>query len=211
MTDYGNLYSALSGAEETPKGAVGHKGLSDPTHGTADGIVAVYDGIEEMDNHLPRWWLAIFFGSIVFAFGYWFLFETTGLALNPGEVFAQEMAEIEKTRAKSGQVTDTGLLALAKDGEVVTSGQATFKTMCAACHGQKGEGLVGPNLTDKFWIHGSAPTNIYKMIDVGVPTKGMPAWGPMLGATRVREVTAYLLTLKNTNVPGKPPQGEPAE
>ena len=95
MTDY----RACRALKRRPKGRSATS-LSDPTHGTADGIVAVYDGIEEMDNHLPRWWLAIFFGSIVFAFGYWFLFETTGLALNPGEVFCQEMAEIEKDLGK---------------------------------------------------------------------------------------------------------------
>jgi cytochrome c oxidase cbb3-type subunit 3 len=80
---------------------------------------------------------------------------------------------------------------------------------CAACHGQKGEGVVGPNLTDAYWIHGGGIKNVFKTIKYGVPAKGMIAWETQLSPSQIQKVASYVLTLQGTNPPnGKAPEGE---
>lgn len=178
-------------------------------HNKDNRLAHVYDGIVEEDNHLPNWWLAILFGTIVFGFGYWFVFQTTQSLPNPGAAYAIEMAELAKLHPETVAVTNDGLLALAKDAAVLAEGQQAFATTCVACHMQQGQGLVGPNLTDGVWMHGGKPIDIHTAISNGFPEKGMPPWGKTLGPTKVRAVTAFVLSIKGKNVPGKPPQGEP--
>lgn len=174
-------------------------------------IIAVYDGIEEEDNHLPNWWLATLFGAIVFTFGYWLVFHTTKSMQNPREAYAAEVEALKKSRIDANPMSDEALAEFAKDTARVDEGKQVFATTCASCHGQNAEGLVGPNLTDKFWIHGNKPTEIAKAVTDGFADKGMPPWGAILGPEKVRKVTAYVLTLKGKNLPGKEPQGEPLE
>lgn len=169
----------------------------------------VYDGIVEEDNRLPNWWLGILFGTILFGFGYWFVFHTAEAMPNPGAAYKLEVAELARAHPESAPMNDDTLLALAADPKLVAEGQATFTTTCVACHMAQGQGLVGPNLTDKFWIHGSKPTDIHTAVTNGFPDKGMPPWGKTLGAAKVRAVTAFVLTIKGKNVPGKAPQGDP--
>lgn len=170
-----------------------------------------YDGIREHDNVLPNWWLATLFITIVFGFGYWAYYHTLKAGLLPGGEYAAEIdaaANAAREAAKSrGAVTDDLLVQLAQAPGSVTAGAATFKTTCASCHGADGQGLIGPNLTDKAWIHGSKPTQILATITNGVAAKGMPAWEPVLGPDRVQEVAAYILTIRGKNVPGKAPEG----
>jgi cytochrome c oxidase cbb3-type subunit 3 len=170
----------------------------------------VYDGIREFDNQLPNWWLLTFWGSIVFAMVYWFLYQSAGILPSHASEFAVEKAAWEEKMLAS-QVTPEELGALVADPAVVARGAETFKTYCVACHGESAEGKIGPNLTDKWWIHGSDPVSIYKVVSTGVLEKGMVAWRPTLGDTKVREVSAYVLTLANTNVAGKAPEGLDAE
>jgi cytochrome c oxidase cbb3-type subunit 3 len=92
---------------------------------------------------------------------------------------------------------------------VVGAGRATFEQFCVACHLADGSGIVGPNLTDGYWLHGGQPMQIWNTVTHGVPEKGMVAWGNQLGPKRVQEVVAYVLTMKGLNRPGKEPQGEP--
>jgi cytochrome c oxidase cbb3-type subunit 3 len=174
-------------------------------------VVHVYDDIIEEDNRLPNWWLAILFGAIVFAFGYWFIYEVTAAAPGPLASFKAEVAEAAKKRAEAGPVTNESLLVLARDAKTVADGKALFVSTCAPCHGPLAQGLVGPNLTDKFWLHGGAPVEIHRSITTGFPEKGMRPWGQVLGAGRVRQVAAFVLSIRNTNVPGRPPQGTPVE
>jgi len=169
----------------------------------------VYDGIVEEDNHLPNWWLAILFGTIVFGFGYWFVFETTKTLPNPGAEYKLDVAALAKLHPETMPMTNEALLALASDAAVVSEGQAAFATTCVACHLAQGQGLVGPNLTDAVWIHGGKPTDIQTAIVNGFPEKGMPPWGKTLGAAKVRALTAFVLSIKGKNLPGKAPQGEP--
>lgn len=170
-----------------------------------------YDGIIEHDNHLPRWWLITLYGTMVFAAGYWFFFHVFSVGELPREALAAaltERAAAEEAREAAAVVNDEVLLAMSKDPEVLARGKATFDASCLACHGDKGQGVVGPNLTDAAWIHGSSPMTVLNVVNDGVLTKGMPAWKPALGAGRVKEVVAYVLTMKNTNVAGKAPEGD---
>jgi len=168
-------------------------------------IVHEYDGIEEADNELPKWWVAVFLGSIVFGGAYYLVYEKFHVQPSP----TQELAAVMAERSNSGgELSDAQLLAVAKEQTAVGAGKVAYTANCVACHGTKLEGNIGPNLTDSHWLHGGAPTHILTTIRDGVPAKGMPTWGAILGPQGVRDVTAYLLTLRNTQVPGKVPQGE---
>jgi cytochrome c oxidase cbb3-type subunit 3 len=175
-------------------------------------IVHEYDGIEEADNELPRWWLAIFYLSTAFAIGYWFHYHEFGLGPSSREAYAVAEAEAEAKRPKLWEeLSDEQMIAWANDPSLVAGGAQVFASTCAACHGDKGEGKIGPNLTDNFWMHGGDPRTIYKTVARGVVTKGMPAWEPMLGVEAVKQATAYVLSIRNTNLPGKAAEGAPPE
>ncbi|WP_373047729.1 cbb3-type cytochrome c oxidase N-terminal domain-containing protein [Vulgatibacter sp.] len=172
-----------------------------------------YDGIREFDNKLPNWWLATLFLTVFFGVGYWLYYHT--LAVGPGQVAAYEMemaeaATIAAEKAKArGAITDEVLVAMAGDAKVIESGKALYGQYCAACHGPEAGGLIGPNLTDAYWLNGKgAPTEIRQVVAVGVAAKGMPGWEQMLGAEKVEQITAFVYSLKGKNVPGKEPQGE---
>jgi cytochrome c oxidase cbb3-type subunit 3 len=171
-----------------------------------------YDGIEEHDNHLPRWWLMTRWAAILFGFGYWMFFHTFAIGELPRTAFNREWAARAAANAaaeeRAGVVDDATLVALSKDPSVVASGRGVFMTSCLPCHGDKAQGIVGPNLTDNRWIHGGTPSQILASISDGWAVKGMPAWKPALGAARVRDAAAYVVSLKNTNVAGgKAPEG----
>jgi cytochrome c oxidase cbb3-type subunit 3 len=175
----------------------------------------VYDDIVEHDNKLPLWWQLKLYGAIVFAMIYWFgrRYDTipSPAQAYAAEVSAKRAAEAEAARAR-GKVDDAMLSTLEKDPATIAQGKETFVTTCAPCHKADGGGNIGPNLTDAYWIHGNQPTEIYKTVSEGVPAKGMPTWGPVLGETRVEAVVAYVMSLENTNVPGgKAPQGDLAK
>jgi cytochrome c oxidase cbb3-type subunit 3 len=185
----------------------------DPETSSENKVIHEIDGIEEYDNKLPNWWLYTLFGSIVFGFGYWFVYQTAGFADLPGAAYEAEMDQAAAAQAGAaklvGPVTSEALATLSKDRGTVARGKQVFTTTCAACHRADGGGVVGPNLTDDFWLHGGAADKVYKTITTGVADKGMPAWGPQLGPERVQAVTAYVLTIRGTNVAGgKAAQGE---
>jgi cytochrome c oxidase cbb3-type subunit 3 len=173
----------------------------------------VYDGIVELDSELPLWWQLTLYGAIVFAGIYWYGHRLGAIA-TPGQVYAEEAAAARAAEAaearKRGTVDDSMLATLSRDPATVAQGKTVFTSTCAPCHRADGGGVIGPNLTDGFWLHGAKPTNILADVRDGVPAKGMPTWGPQLGEERVESVVAYVLSIKNTNVSGgKAPQGEP--
>ncbi len=176
-------------------------------------ILHVYDGIEEADNQLPLWWVAVFLGSIAFAITYWLGVQVYHARPSPMESYEQNIAAIRAAQAEAArnqpQVTPELLATLAKNPEAVAAGAAVFKQNCIACHADHGQGNIGPNLTDNFWLHGGRGVDIHHTITEGVPAKGMPTWGPVLGEGTVRNLTAFVLSLRGRNLPGKPPQGEP--
>ena len=170
-----------------------------------------YDGIQEYDNHLPNWWLFTLYGSIVFSIGYWLFYETFAVGHGQDESYRREVeqaaqAQIEREMGK--EVTNESLLLMTQVSVQLDAGAQIFRQKCVQCHGAQAGGDIGPNLTDDFWIHGPQPLQIYGTVMNGVLDKGMQAWKEQLGPVRVRQVVAYVLTLKGRNVAGKPPQGK---
>lgn len=168
-------------------------------------IVHEYDGILEADNHLPRWWLFVLFGTIAFGVVYYYYYSVFEYGASAAATYAEE---VMRASAAGGPVTDDSLNALAANEGIRARGAAVYAQNCVACHGDKGEGKIGPNLTDAFWLHGAGPTQIHGTISQGVLAKGMPAWGPVLGPAGAQAATVFVMSLRNTNVPGKEPQGE---
>lgn len=172
-----------------------------------------YDGIQEYDNPMPRWWVWLFWATIVFAALYWF--NLPGLGPGKGRIASYER-EVAAAQAKFGSrapapgsgPTDAELIAFAQDPAKRSQGKAVFETNCTPCHRSDGGGVIGPNLTDDYWIHGGRPTQILHTITVGVLDKGMPAWGTVLKPDDVPAVTAYVMSLHGTHPPSpKEPQG----
>ncbi|MBO9665490.1 MAG: c-type cytochrome [Bdellovibrio sp.] len=174
-----------------------------------------YDGIIEHDNPLPTWWLWTFFLTIIFAFLYYIHYQLAGGGTLQDELKVA-MAQLEKEKASvvdtSPMETEDSLKeAFGKDGILAVGAQA-FASKCAACHGQELQGLIGPNLTDKFWIHGKGTRmDVIAVIRNGAPDKGMPPWGPVMKKDEIYAVAAFILSKQGSNPAGaKPPQGEEA-
>jgi cytochrome c oxidase cbb3-type subunit 3 len=182
--------------------------VTDRTNETETKVVHVYDDIEEEDNHLPNWWLFILYATIVFAFVYWFVYHTANLRPTPTEAYATQVEKLVAARAAANPTSGAAIVALSRDAEALAEGEQVYRTTCAACHGLQGEGIIGPNLTDRYWIHNPDPETILSGIREGYLTKGMPAWEPILGTEKCIRATAYVLTLMGTNVAGKAAQGE---
>lgn len=180
--------------------------MSDPTSPKV--LHEVPDGIQEADEPLPLWWLLTFYGTIVFACGYFFWYEQFGVGKSPTEEWRDDV--MAHTQKPGQGPSAAALVALSQDSGAVGEGKAAFAQNCAACHGDKAEGKIGPNLTDDAWLYGGSPEEIYKTIAKGAVEKGMPGWEATLGGGRVQRLTAFVLSVKNTNVPGKAPQGTAA-
>lgn len=167
-------------------------------------VIHVYDDIEEADNQLPQWWLFIFYVTMVFSVGYWVYYHT----FNIGELPLQEYASALRAATKNQkEVSGEYLVMLGKTPESVKAGAILFEKNCVVCHEDKGQGKIGPNLTDNQWIHGGAAKDIYKTIAEGIAAKGMPSWRTVLGPAPTEELTAFVLSIRNTNVPGKVAEG----
>jgi cytochrome c oxidase cbb3-type subunit III len=174
-------------------------------------VVHVYDDdLQELDNKLPRWWLYTLYGAMAFAVVYWYGAQQLKAVATPRDVYDEQMVAVRLEELKKGAaLSDESIAGLAKDPSMVASGHDVFASTCAPCHRADAGGNIGPNLTDAYWLHGGKPKNIYNCVHDGVPAKGMPTWGPQLGEEKVASVVAYVLTLRDTNVPnGKPPQGD---
>jgi cytochrome c oxidase cbb3-type subunit 3 len=169
-------------------------------------IVHEYDGIEEADNQLPLWWVVFFIGTVAFGLAYWVGYELLHGRPGPRAQYALDAAALREKKAAEAaampDVNDDALRMLATDPITVAAGKAAYVQQCVPCHGERGEGKIGPNLTDEHWIHGSAPLSIHKTITEGVPAKGMPPWGQILGPKVARELAAFVLTLKGTHASG---------
>jgi cytochrome c oxidase cbb3-type subunit III len=172
-----------------------------------------YDGIRELDNHLPPWWVNMFAVTCVWALGYMWYYHWGGNGPNQLAEYDQAVMEAKVQTAKylsnkANAVDESSVVVLA-DPQAITEGALIYKASCAACHGANGEGTVGPNMTDEYWLHGGGIKNVFKTIKYGVPEKGMIAWSAQLKPVDMQKVASYILTLKGTNPPNpKAPQGE---
>lgn len=168
-------------------------------------IIHEYDGIKEADNALPQWWLWTFYVAIAFSIGYWFYYEE--FEAGPGLQQAYFAEKAEQTERSGKEPSPEALLA-GIGTPAINQGKELFASTCAACHEARGQGKIGPNLTDNAWLHGGDPLSVYRSIRDGVPAKGMPAWAPALGNLKVQNLASFVLSLRNTNLPGRAPEGQ---
>lgn len=174
-----------------------------------------YDGIKELDHPLPKWWLITFYITIAFAVPY-YLAHTFFGAQTINEELASEMKVINEKQseylAKKGGFSMEEYEKIKADPGTAKLASKTYRRKCLACHGDKGQGSVGPNLTDPYWLHGDGSLeSIYAVIDKGVVEKGMPEWGQALGKEGVLAVLTYMEGFLGTNIEGKEPQGKKIE
>ncbi len=207
-----------------------------------------YDGIRELDNELPTWWLMILYGSIAFAFVYMVWFHVLGVGYLSTDEYMKEMdpsyvrvrpadeallgvfttyhspyynprGDMTPWREAMGterpafvmldRASDTTSYAVLTDETSIETGRDIYYKNCASCHGRQGEGGVGPNLTDDYWIHGAKITDIVKTIEYGVPAKGMISWRGYLDKDQILQAASFIHTLKGTNPPNpKAPEGD---
>ncbi|MES2778796.1 MAG: cbb3-type cytochrome c oxidase N-terminal domain-containing protein [Bacteroidota bacterium] len=172
-----------------------------------------FDGIKELNNPIPPWFNVLFLGTIVIGFAYFMYFHVFEAGPLQGQEYKNELALAEKQKAdyvkKAGNLIDENSVTILTDGSKLKEGEQVFATKCAVCHGEKGEGKVGPNLVDEYWLHGGSVQEVFKSIKYGWPSKGMVAWQNSMNGGQMQQLTSYILSIQGTNPAGaKEPQGE---
>lgn len=172
-----------------------------------------YDGIRELNNVLPPWWLWLFYGTIIWGVVYLVNVHILGVMPLQADEYEQEMAQAKEDvaayLAQFSNLVDESNVTAVTDETTLASGESIYKQFCVACHGANGEGGVGPNMTDAYWIHGGGIKNVFKTIKYGVPQKGMISWQSQLKPSEMQAVASYILTMQGTDPPNqKEPQGE---
>ena len=171
-----------------------------------------YDGIRELDNNLPPWWKYGFYFTIAWSVVYllvFHVFSDWSSADQYDEEMAQAEAEVQEYLKTAASSIDETNVVLLTDAAGLENGKNIYEANCAACHGMMGEGGIGPNFADNYWIHGGAIEDVFSTIKYGVPAKGMIAWQDQLRPEQMQEVASYLMSLTGTNPPNqKEPQGD---
>lgn len=172
-----------------------------------------YDGIRELDNRLPPWWLYGFYITIVVAGIYLWRYHVTHSAPLSAEEFAISMKNAERAQAEylknAANLVDENTVKESKAPADISAGKGLFEANCVACHGKLGEGGVGPNLTDEYWIHSGGIKDIFKTIKYGWQDKGMKSWKEDFTPSQMAQLASYIRTLKGTNPPNaKAAQGD---
>lgn len=171
-----------------------------------------YDGIRELDNKIPPWFHFLFYGTITWGIIYMLVFHVFG----DGQVQTNEYnAEIRQASLerqiliKTGAFINEETVVTLNDPGTLSVGKDVFEKNCVSCHAADGGGVVGPNLTDDFWIHGGGIKNIFKIIKYGVPAKGMISWQTQLDPKKMQAVASFIISLHRTQ-PSKPkaPEGQ---
>jgi cytochrome c oxidase cbb3-type subunit III len=171
-----------------------------------------YDGIRELDNQLPRWWVWLFYITIIYSAIYLVYYHVTGSGDLQAAEYTKEMKSGEQVKAAAMGKFEGSLATLqpSTDAAVLDSGKLTYNKYCAPCHRVDGGGLVGPNLTDDYWIHGGSYADNVKIIWDGVPAKGMITWKTVLKPDDIQAVASYIYTLRGAKLltPGKLPENQ---
>lgn len=172
-----------------------------------------YDGIRELDNRMPPWLQYIFISTVLAAVSYLFVFHVYHIGKLPREEYAAELQMAADQKSKmlltAGSAVDESSVKQLTDATALAGGKSIFIAKCAACHGQLGEGGVGPNLTDDYWLHGGSISEIFKTVKYGVPAKGMVSWTGILKPEEMQTVASFIMSLHGTNPPNpKAPQGD---
>lgn len=171
-----------------------------------------YDGIKELDNVLPPWWVYLFYGCVIFAVVYFIRFQIYG-DYTQAEEFEAEMAQadldIKEYLKTAPDMMDKESVTLLTDATSLAEGKALFTTNCVACHRADGGGAIGPNLTDEYWILGGGIKNVFNtLVEGGRSGKGMISWKDQLKPTEMQKVASYVLSLQGSN-PKEPKPTEP--
>ena len=172
-----------------------------------------YDGIKELDNSLPPWWVYMFYGTIIFAVVYLVRFEVLDgdtQVIEYNKAVAQAQKEVDKYKATATDLITAETVTLLTEPSDLKRGKAVFNLNCASCHLADGGGSIGPNLTDEYWILGGGIKNVYNTVSKGGRDgKGMIAWNKTLKAEDIAKVASYVLSLQGTTpTKAKAPQGE---
>ena len=172
-----------------------------------------YDGIKELDNALPPWWIYGFYLTILFSVVYLYQYHVSKSApLQVQELnneFAAAKLEAEEYAKTHPKKVDENTIEYAANADFISAGKTLFGQKCVACHGPEGQGLQGPNLTDEYWKNGGSIKNIFKTIKNGVPNMGMIAWGQELTPNQIETLANYIKSIKGTNpVNPKAPEGD---
>lgn len=170
-----------------------------------------YDGIKELDNVLPPWWVYLFYATIIFALVYLLRFHVFG-DYNQAQEYAAEVelaqAEIEKNKSTAPDEMNVDKVTLLTDAESIAKGKEIFTNACVACHKADAGGQIGPNLTDEYWINGGGIKNVFKTIsEGGREGKGMVPWKSNIKPSDIQKVASYVLSLQGS----KPAGAKPAE
>ena len=167
-----------------------------------------YDGIRELDNNLPPWWVWGFYTTIVFAVIYVFNFHILRTSDLQIEAYNKEVSQgkkdVEAYLAEMAMNVDETNVTLLSDANAISAGSALFQANCIACHNSKGEGNIGPNLTDKHWIYGPDIKDVFKTIKKGTPN-GMPEHASKMNPVQLQQLSSFVLSLPDAT--GKEPQG----
>ncbi len=171
-----------------------------------------YDGIRELDNALPPWWKYGFYLTIVWALVYLVHYHVAATGPSSQKEYEIQVAEAEKQieeyRKNAKNLVDEKTVVLLTNPSDIENGKSIFNSNCTSCHGNNGEGKIGPNLTDNYWKHGGTVNDLFKTVKLGVSGTGMKAWKSDLGAMEIAQVSSYILTLKGTNpTNAKAPEG----
>lgn len=170
-----------------------------------------YDGIRELDNRLPGWWLYGFYFTIVFGVIYLINYHVIGSSPSQHEEYELAMQkakeEVEVYLASLDNLMDENSVVLSLESIDIAAGKEIFNANCSVCHAEDGGGGVGPNFTDQYWIHGGDIKSIFKTIKYGVPEKGMISWEAQLSPKKMQQVASYIYTLEGT-VPANPKEAQ---
>jgi cytochrome c oxidase cbb3-type subunit 3 len=177
-------------------------------------IPHAYDGIHELNNPVPKWFNFLFYGSIIIAAGYLYYYQFSDYGPNQDKEYEMEIAKADESKraflASSTSKFDENSVKV--DAALVANGKAVFLANCIACHGEQGQGIVGPNLTDDFWLHGGSINDVFKVVKYGVPAKGMVSWEKNLSSKNIAEVVNFIISLQGSKpANAKAPQGEKYE
>jgi cytochrome c oxidase cbb3-type subunit 3 len=164
---------------------------------------------------MPGWWIWLFWITVIFAPIYILGVHVFGFVDTYDDDLAEGQAELAERRQAfeaanpSSEVDEAYLAAFSEDEVAIEAGSAIYQTNCMPCHGAAGEGGIGANLTDAYWIHGNSYTSMFEIVTDGVLEKGMTPWGSILSVEERAQVVAYVASLQGTNPPNaKAPEGE---
>ncbi|MHC5201219.1 cbb3-type cytochrome c oxidase N-terminal domain-containing protein [Myroides sp. LJL119] len=187
----------------------------DPTKSQEQGLLLDhdYDGIKELDNNLPPWWVGLFYATIIFSVIYILRFTVFGgdnQIVEFDKEMAQAKAQVEAYNATAGDRLTAEMAVYLNDESNLAQGKILFDQNCVACHKVDGGGSIGPNLTDDHWILGGGVKNIFHTIsEGGRPNMGMIPWKTMLKPKQIEQLTSYVISLNGTNPVGaKEPEGD---